>query len=274
MLELYGPSISTVSWTDWQRHRKVLAAPFNENIMGYVWVESLSQARGMLQSWIRCAETGTSSVAKDTRTLSLNVLAATGFRRSYKFRGSSEAGNDEAQTYRDALQTVLDNAIFLMLVPPRLLLLPLLPRSWARIGKAAADFKTYMLHMLNEETNLLSQGGKGTGSLMTSLVRALINHPKEEAFMKSDTGQLPLKGLTVDEILGNIFSINFAGHDTTANTLAFSMLLLAAHPECQEWVAEELQEFTKELDSGDWDYSVLFPKLKRCRAVLVCIYCF
>lgn len=274
MLEVYGPSISTVSWTDWPRHRKVLAAPFNENIMCHVWDESLSQAEEMLQSWIRCAENGTLSVVKDTRTLSLNVLAATGFRRPSKFRSSSEPTSDEAQIYRDALQTVLDNAIFLMLVPPRLLLLPLLPRSWARIGKAAADFRIYMLHMLSEETKLLNQGGKGTGSLMTSLVRALDNRPREETFMKDNAAPSPLRGLTADEILGNIFTINFAGHDTTANTLAFSMLLLAAHPECQEWVAEELQECTKELDSGDWDYCVLFPKLKRCRAVLVCVYYF
>jgi cytochrome P450 len=239
--------------------------------MRFVWDESLSQAREMLQSWTSSAEPGIPSVAKDTRTLSLNVLAATGFRRSYRFRSSSQQGTDEARTYRDALQTVLDNAIFLMLVPPRLLLLPLLPRSWARIGKAAADFKQYMMHMLDEETSLLERGKTGTGSLMTSFVRALDTHQKEEATVKSSTVQSPSKGLTVDEIFGNIFVINFAGHDTTANTLAFSMLLLAANPEVQDWVAEELQEVAKNGDSENWDYSVLFPELKRCRAVLVSI---
>jgi cytochrome P450 len=239
--------------------------------MGFVWNESLGQAREMLQSWTSCAEPGIPSVAKDTRTLSLNVLAATGFRRSYKFRGSSQQGTDEARTYRDALQTVLDNAIFLMLAPPRLLSFPLLPRSWARIGKAAADFKQYMMHMLDEETSLLERGQTGTGSLMTSFVRALDTHQKEEATVKSSADQSPSKGLTVDEIFGNIFVINFAGHDTTANTLAFSMILLAANPEVQDWVAEELQEVTKNGDSERWDYSVLFPELKRCRAVLVSI---
>jgi cytochrome P450 len=239
--------------------------------MGFVWNESLSQAREMLQSWTSSAEPGIPSVAKDTRTLSLNVLAATGFRRSYKFRSSGQQGTDEARTYRDALQTVLDNAIFLMLVPPRLLLFPFLPRSWARIGKAAADFKQYMMHMLDEETSLLERGKTGTGSLMTSFVRALDTHQKEEATVKSSADQSPSKGLTVDEIFGNIFVINFAGHDTTANTLAFSMLLLAANPEVQDWVAEELQEVAKDGDSERWDYSVLFPELKRCRAVLVSI---
>lgn len=237
--------------------------------MTFVWNESVKQAGEMLKSWTSSAEPRISSVAKDTRTLSLNVLAATGFRRSYKFRSSSQPGTDEARSYRDALQTVLDNAIFLMLVPPRLLLLPLLPNSWARIGKAGADFKQYMMHMLDEETTLLDQGKTGTGSLMTSFVRALDTHQKEEAASESDASRSPSKGLSVDEIFGNIFVINFSGHDTTANTLAFSMLLLAAYPEVQDWVAEELQEVTESCEK--WDYGIMFPKLKRCRAVLVCI---
>jgi len=88
--------------------------------------------------------------------------------------------------------------------------------------------------------------------------------PKEQCQLST------LKGLTVDEIFGNIFVINFAGHDTTANTLAFSMLLLAAHPDVQDWVAEELQELTPANEK--WEYSFLFPKLNWCKAVLVKLF--
>lgn len=242
MLEAYGPCISTASWAEWPRHRKILATPFNENLMRFVWNESLNQTREMMTSWMSSAEPGINSFAKDTRTLSLNVLAATGFRRLYPFRSSGQR-LDKAGTYRDALQTVLDNAIFLMLVPPRLLQLPLLPRSWARIGKAAADFKRHMIRMLDEESALKT----GTGSLMTSFVRALDIHQRDELLnMKSSSsgGQSQSKGLSIDEIFGNIFVINFAGHDTTANTLAFSMLLLAANPDVQDWVADELRVLT------------------------------
>ena len=224
----------------------------------------------MLQSWISSRESRISSVAKDTRSLSLNVLAATGFNRSYEFRSSSQKGIEKASTYRDALQTVLDNAILLMLVPPWLLRLPLIPQSWARLGKAAAEFKQYMVHMLDEETSLMDRGEKGTGSLMTCFVRALGTHQKEEATAKTNEDQQS-KGLTVDEIFGNIFVINFAGHDTTANTLAFSMLLLAANPEVQDWVGEEVREVTVNDDTEKWDYTQVFSDLKRCRAVLVCI---
>ena len=123
--------------------------------------------------------------------------------------------------------------------------------------------------MLDEETSLMKRGEKGTGSLMTSLVRALGTNHNEEAAAKTKDDQKS-KGLTVDEIFGNIFVINFAGHDATANTLAFSMLLLAAYPEVQDWVGEEVNAITANDQSETWDYTQVFLELKRCRVVLVC----
>jgi cytochrome P450 len=149
-----------------------------------------------------------------------------------------------------------------MLVPPRHLVYSWLPTSLRKIGTAAQDFKTHMVKMLDEENKLMNQGEKGTGSLMTSFIRALDTRTK-------DSGSSASQGLSVDEIFGNIFVINFAGHDTTANTLAFSMLLLAAYPEVQQWVAEEINDVISETASSDWDYVELFPHLLRCRAVLV-----
>jgi len=143
-----------------------------------------------------------------------------------------------------------------------------MPKSWLRIGEAAAEFKQYMENMLKEENVLFEEGKAGTGTLMTSFVRAL-GMSRKEAASQVQSKQQPSKGLTVDEIFGNIFVINFAGHDTTANTLAFAMILLASHPEVQDWVSEELQEILPDLSDQAWEYDELFGKLKRCRAVLV-----
>ena len=49
------------------------------------------------------------------------------------------------------------------------------------------------------------------------------------------------------------------------------MLLLAANPEVQDWVAEELQKIHVTDESKTWEYSELFTRFKRCRAVLVSI---
>ncbi|KAF7953306.1 hypothetical protein EAE96_006517 [Botrytis aclada] len=269
LLEVYGPCISTASWSEWPRHRKVLATHFNENIMKFVWQESVKQTRDMLKMWTQTSTPREISTAKDTRTLSLNVLAATGFRKSYKFRSSGEAGHDEAGSYRDTLQIVLDNLILIMIIPYRYLLLPFMPKSWRRVGRAAANFKKHMENMLDEESSSLKEGKAGNVTLMTSFVRALGAHQKEETASSRQTAQSPSKGLTVDEIFGNVFVINFAGHDTTANTLAFSMILLAAHPEVQDWVAKELRDVIQDPVNEVLEYEKVFEKLIRCRAVLL-----
>ena len=66
--------------------------------MAFVWNKSLVQAREMLKSWTSDAEPEAPSFAKDTRTLSLNVLAATGFHRSSGFRSSASADLPERIT--------------------------------------------------------------------------------------------------------------------------------------------------------------------------------
>lgn len=237
--------------------------------MKFVWDESLRQAEAMLRSWTKASEAGILSVQKDTRTLSLNVLAATGFRTSYEFHSSSDPIVDEADNYRSSLQTVLDNAILLMLVPYRILSAPMMPKSWSKVGGAAIAFKTHMMKMLEEETRALTQGRPGAGGIMTAMVRALDVHNYEVATSDVKESKDGKKGLSVDEIFGNLFVINFAGHDTTANTLAFAMLLLAAHPEVQDWLSREISSVIGEAPVGEWDYKTLFPQLKRCRAALL-----
>lgn len=149
-----------------------------------------------------------------------------------------------------------------MLLPPRLLWLPFLPKKLARVGKAIAAFRKYMAGVLDEERNLISQRKPGAGNLMSNLVRA-----SEEA-LQPQSRQGPA-GLTSDEIFGNMFIFNSAGHETTAHTLSYGILLLAAHPEWQQWIAEEVRHVLKDAPSEKWSYADLYPRLKRCRAVMV-----
>ncbi|KAM4054659.1 cytochrome p450 [Hirsutella rhossiliensis] len=249
VLEIYGPCISTAGWDDWARHRKPLAAPFNERIMTFVWEESLKQAGAMLRSWTgdSAAVAGIPSVQKDTRTLSLNVLAATGFHKSYDFHGSADGPvvDDEAGSYRDALQTVLDNSILLILVPFRYLGAPIMPKSWAKVGRAARVFKKYMEQMLQDETATRDQGKPGSGGIMTSFVYALAEHDLNPEAQNAKVSKSGKKGLSVDEIYSNLFVINFAGHHRQHSGLFH------------------------DLPVGEWDYKTRFPELKRCRAVLL-----
>jgi cytochrome P450 len=119
-----------------------------------------------------------------------------------------------------------------------------------------------MERILKDEFAALDREDKGAGSLITSLTRAL-----KDSKVRQNAGK-PTTGLSVDEIYGNVSVINFTGHDTTANTLAFSMALLAASPEVQTWVAQEVSAVVAQTN-GNWEYARIYPQLVRCRAVLV-----
>lgn len=253
-----------------------MATPFNETLMQPVWDESLRQAKGMFASWAAKSEDGGGipSYQADTRMLSLNVLAAIGFGSRYDFRGSDEPAVDvDAGDYRDSLMTVLDNIILLMLVPFHVLVK--LPGRYAKIGSAGIAFKKHLVKLLSDETTALNEGRPSSGAIMPSFVRAAERHHREQPSSNSSAspggGKAAAKarGLSAEEILGDLFVLNFAGHDSTANMSAFAMLLLAAHPGVQAWAAEEVERATRAYAAvGEWDYKTLYPQLPRCRAVV------
>ncbi|KAK6064490.1 cytochrome P450 [Seiridium cupressi] len=109
----------------------------------------------------------------------------------------------------------------------------------------------------------------GSGGLITSLVRALDLETAEQ-FDANDSlrGSKKPRGLTDDEVVGNVFVMNVAGHDTTANTLGFALMLLSASPETQRWLHEEIITVTPNEPGQDWGYE-LFSRLKRCQAVIL-----
>lgn len=279
LLEVYGPCLSTAGWDDWPRHRKPLAAPFNERIMPFVWNESLNQAQAMLSSWTgsKAILDGVPSVQQDTRTLSLNVLAAVGFGDSFDYHGSTDPHTDtagEELSYRDALKVLLDNVVLLMVVPVPWLTAPMMPKSWAKLGKAFVAFKGHMKQMVSLEITNVGSGKTSSRGIMTAFVHALDENrghekSKQAAAPSNDAVQKNIKrGLTIDEVYSNLFIINFAGHDTTANTLAFTMFLLAGNPDIQAWLYEEIIAVVGDTAVEDWDYKTLFPRLTRCRAIL------
>ena len=218
----------------------------------------------MLTQWLQAGSNGANSLASDARTLSLNVLAATGFRSSNKF--------NDARSYREALGVILDNALFMMLVPSSVMSWPIVPRSWARVGQAIHDYKKHMLHALEAEKESILLGKPEAGGLISSLIRASEDAPNR---IESRNSSLRLEHsarampLTNSEILGNWFVMNVAGHDTTANTLVYGILFLAANRDVQDWIFEEIREILPHERHETWGYEDSFPRLKRCQAIMV-----
>ncbi|TGO54310.1 hypothetical protein BCON_0109g00210 [Botryotinia convoluta] len=87
----------------------------------------------------------------------------------------------------------------------------------------------------------------------------------------SSNGSAPngFQGLTEEEIYGNLFVYNFAAHDTTAVILNWTIYLLAAHPEVQDWISEEINTVITNDMPSTWDFKEIYPRLNRCLAIML-----
>lgn len=233
-----------------------MTAPcFNDENNELVWAEAVRQASGLVQYW--ASRPFVNSIAEDTRTLSLHILASAGFGKQYAFRGHEEKSQDRVATsYRNSLQMILDHCILIYIVGPRFLASTWLPKKWQQVHEAVSVFKQYMVDMHHAQKAAFESGKKPEKkNLMTTLVQS--------SLAKGESG------LTEAEIYGNMFVFNFAGHDTTSHTLAYAMSLMVANPEVQVWIREEIRTIFGDECPSKFSCSEAFPKLKRCMAVLV-----
>jgi len=266
-LNVFGPNLNSVEGEDWQRHRRLTAPSFNEKTSSLVWDEASRQARDMVASWSRKGSHGTKDTVGDTATLALHVLTSAGFGVAYSFgQGVQSLSPGHAMTYKDSLSSCLQNIITFSIVPKRFLSLQFLPNRLRTLGKAAYEFQRYMEEMLAHERSSASGRQSGPGNLASALVQA-----SDDAKQSMVEGKHTKLGLTDDEIFGNIFAYNLAGHETTANTVATALVLLAAHPQYQEWLTEEIDSVLG-TSRDAWQYEKAFPRLHRCLAVMVSSY--
>ncbi|KAF2647676.1 cytochrome P450 [Lophiostoma macrostomum CBS 122681] len=250
VLNVYGKNLSTTEGKEWQKHRKVTAATFTERNNELVWQSSLSQAHEMLEYWLHRAPQPIRSVADDCKTFTLNVLAAALFTKPYPFEGQEEmkerhahvpGATDDSYQYRDSFSKILRGIVLIAIFGGETLRKSSwMPTSWQHVGQAVTNCKSYILSMIEEERKNVENGEPTRKELVAAL----------------------------QDIISNTFVYGFAGNDTTAITLAHTIVNLAANPKTQEWIAEEIQRYCTEDDFTQWSYPT-WSKLKRCQAVVM-----
>jgi len=250
--------------------------PFNERNSRLVWEQALFQVTSMLRSWgmppasaghTAPAFTGPQVIANsrlDFRRLALHVIssAAFGVGLSFSTRSSDDSSEDRffrdgeppagySRSWRGALEYMSVNLSFVAVS----LALP----AWAAPGarKSVADVEGYINTLIRRGRQKGRSAGDGEcGNLLSAMV-----HSED----KSDP-------LTDREIMGNAFAFSVAGHETVAATLQFALLMLALHPQAQEWFHRRLDEQLSGLsaDPQDWDYKV-YDRLSSGRCLFVTI---
>lgn len=286
LLDIFGLNVVTANGRTWERHRRVTVPPFNERVSETVWDESGRQGAGARAKWMAASAAPggvVRSTQEDTTRIAFNVLSAAGYGVTFDFADvEGQSGLAEADraaghrmSYRDSLFLLLDDFIPLVIYRVGLRFGWPVAAMWGRVKEIAVaqeEYAWYMRDMLKNEREKIRRGESlaekarvgEKENLMSVLIRNSEQGPEGEASNTEKSGPV----LSDDEVYGNLFIYNLAGHDTTAGALNYAVALLAARPKWQEWLAEEIDTVVRE-DQSSLRYATVFPKLHRCLALMV-----
>lgn len=263
---IFGQNVMTVNGNDWQRHRKITGTAFREQNNRIVWDESLKQAGGLMSTWLRNGERTLKHLAADAMVLSMHVLSAAGFGKSYEFQnGVRKVEPGHSMSYAEATTTLLTNLVNFFIVEQLKIPAWLRTSNLRKTKQAASEFKQYMTESVAKERERLHQEHAVAGDELLSAIVHANEVAKKEEKRNSD----PTKALGDEEMYGNVFIFNAAGYDTTASAISYTVPLLAANHDVQEWCGQELEALIPTGFASEVPYCETFPKLVRCCAVMV-----
>ena len=179
------------------------------------------------------------------------------FGTSCPFQGSGEAhpsSEEDSTSYGEAIRVILHRCIPLVVSGRKNLSKSWLLKSFRELYQATVVFQEHMTKAYEDEKQATTRGERQVNNLMTALVRASqANANKKDAH----TGSCQ-DGLTEEQICGNIFVFNFAGHDAAAYSLALGIYLLATRPDVQNWIADEINAVLACVNSQKSSYDAVY----------------
>jgi cytochrome P450 len=204
-----GQGLVTSEGALWHSQRKLAQPAFHRERINRYGQLMVSYAERMLASW---AGGQVRDVHADMTKLTLEIVAKTLF--------DAEIGGESADA--SAAMETLERGFIArtgrLIAPPFWLPTPLN----LHLQRAVRRLERIILSIIAERR----KSGEDRGDLLSMLL-----HAQDE-----DSGRRMSDQLLRDEVM----TLFMAGHETTANTLAWAWLLLAQHPEAEDQLHDEL----------------------------------
>jgi cytochrome P450 len=210
-----GNGLLTAEGESWRQQRRAIAPIFAPRLVESFHLAMQAAADALVSRWRGLPDGSRIDAAREMTHVTLDVLERTIFSDGLASEPSTLAG--AVTRYLDTLGRVhpfdaLDLPAFL----------PRFGRS--RGGEALAVFNGTVERIIARRRALLAEGRQAPRDLLTLLLEA-----------ERDTG-----GIAAEEVRANIATFIAAGHETTANTLAWCLFLLAFDRDWRDQLEAEL----------------------------------
>lgn len=243
---LVGNGLLTSEGESWRRHRRMVQPVFSRReVMGF-GPHMTAAARRMVRRWDGLAEGSMVNVAREMGALTLEIVGLALF--GADLTGDAErVGRAMSAGQRVAVLTTL------------------LPVGWGPVSTRVVKTATHRLGRTTEGVEgpagrlIAARRGRGPASgLPGDLLDVLLQARDEQG-----------RTLTDPEITDEVATFMMAGHETSANTLAWSLALLSAYPAARERLEAELEVVLgdRDPDAGDaaqlpWTWAVVSEALR------------
>ncbi|KAF5343692.1 hypothetical protein D9757_014535 [Collybiopsis confluens] len=225
-LLLWGMNLFAAEEDVWRKHRRVMGPAFNNELYHLVWRETLETYREMVRSegWEVRGSASVSAVQDLTFKFALILIGKCAFGFSLNWNDPPRASGG-GMSIQETMGIVTSTYMLRIFAPRWVRWLPF--SSIQKSNAAYASMASFMKEQVeSRKVEIQNESNKDAFSL---LVKA--NEQEESKNKLSD-----------DELIGNIFIILFAGHETTAHTLAATLGFLAINKNAQDEVYEQIKE--------------------------------
>ncbi|TBU25929.1 cytochrome P450 [Dichomitus squalens] len=240
-----GKGLVWAEGDDHKTQRRIIAPAFSsEAIKGMA--DDISECSEKLESRLTnhilaAGGAATVNMIEYASTCTLDIIGRVAFGHDFKAGQSTEAQEIHA-SWEGHVNTGLGFGGFVAMlvmraVPFITLLLTKLPVEAIRAGGRIREITTKLAMRLLESGNVSEKGR----DIMSILVKA-----ERESGAKGGK-----RGLTPQQIVDNVNTFIMVGHETTAGSLAFTLLELAKNPAVQQRLRDEIRTVGRDLSYDD-----------------------
>ncbi|KAF9481644.1 cytochrome P450 [Pholiota conissans] len=226
----WGMNLLAADGDTWRKHRRIMGPAFNAKLFEMVWRETLTTYREMIveEGWTNKRIIDVPVLQTLTFKLALLILGKCGF--GFVFTWSDPARTASGRmSVQEAMRVISDSFMISAFAPKWMQSLPF--KKFKECAEAQTELTTFMEDQVIERKAEMSSLGSDGINLRNDVFSLLVKANEEEE------GKLKL---TDEELIGNVYIMLLAGHETTASTLAATIGFLSLFDDIQEDIHQHI----------------------------------
>ncbi|KAF8997630.1 cytochrome P450, partial [Cyathus striatus] len=227
LTSITGDNVASVNGDVWRRHRRVVAPAFNAKTSSLVREETSKLYHEVVQSegWNKQDIVYLPSVNEFMLKYALIIVARCAFGLPMAWRTSSDASSHDMDL-GEAISIITSRIFYKLILPSWAFKLPI--KSIRHVDTAWSTFVNIVKESIRARKEVLAGESEDmTGDVLGRLVKSVEVEGKYK--------------LSEEEVMADIFTILFAGHETTASVLSATMICLALYQDEQQKAYEEIK---------------------------------